>query len=156
MRITVVIPMYKASNTIIASLQSVINQSYREQLEIIIVDDGTTDNSRVKVREYISCNKINRIIKLISQRNKGVSSARNMGIVNSCGEWIALLDSDDAWCENKLKNQIKVIDNNKDIKFLGSRYNSDTHPIFNKNQSGVFLLNIRDILFKWYPALQLK
>ena len=116
--VSVVIPVYNSENTIKFSLISVIKQSYTN-FEIIIIDDGSKDTSKKMIEEIISANK--KIdIKYFYQENQGVSAARNLGIKKAKGDFIAFLDSDDAWDIEKLKIQINQISNNPDIDLLGT------------------------------------
>ncbi len=89
--ISIVIPVYNTSIYLEKCINTVINQTY-SNLEIIIVDDGSTDNS-AKICEEFSC-KDNRI-KVIHQKNSGLSAARNTGIKNATGDYILFIDSDD-------------------------------------------------------------
>ena len=98
MEISVVIPTYNRAALLPRALDSVLEQSY-PALEVIVVDDGSTDNSPDVLKSYLPD------ITVIHQENMGVSAARNRGIRQARGEWIALLDSDDAWMKDKLKNQ---------------------------------------------------
>ncbi|MEM5947467.1 glycosyltransferase family 2 protein [Spirochaetia bacterium 38H-sp] len=95
-RISVVIPLYNKEKEISDTLKSVINQSYPAD-EIIVVDDGSTDNSADIVKGF-SDNRI----KLIQQKNSGESQARNTGIAAASNEYIALIDADDLWEEDFL------------------------------------------------------
>jgi len=100
---SVIIPLYNKSNYIKESLESVLNQ-YFEDFEIIIIDDGSTDNSLEIVKQFRDDR-----IKIYTQENKGVSAARNIGIAKSSGTYIALIDADDIWYSNHLialKDQI--------------------------------------------------
>lgn len=121
--VSIIIPVYNASNTIIATLDSVKNQSYKE-FEIIIVNDGSKDNSELIISEYIEKNSILNI-KYISQLNQGVSKTRNLGMRHAKGDYIALLDSDDEWLPNKLERQIQVLLENPNIDFLGTNRNGE-------------------------------
>lgn len=115
--ISVVIPCYNAETTIEKCINSVLEQTYRVE-EIIVVDDGSSDNSVQKVMTLMqNCNVK---ITIIEQLNSGPSVARNKGILESCGNWIAFLDSDDYWQSNKLEIQISVLKNNFDIVLLGA------------------------------------
>jgi glycosyltransferase involved in cell wall biosynthesis len=91
MNISVVIPLYNKKETVIRTINSVLAQTYLPQ-EIIVVNDGSTDASAQLVE---SLN--HPVIKLIHQANAGVSAARNTGIVEAKGEWLAFLDADDEW-----------------------------------------------------------
>jgi len=135
MIISVIIPLYNSISTIEASVESVINQTLTEPIEIIIVDDGSTDESAKVVEKIIERNhgNENRDIKLIKKLNGGVSTARNVGLKVATGVWISFLDSDDIWHPDKLKIIIKtMVDNN--IKFIGHAYtNESAFPTLNKN-----------------------
>ena len=91
MKISVVIPLYNKRDTIIRALNSVFRQTIQPE-EIIVVNDGSTDGSELIVSE-LKCP----VVKLINQENAGVSAARNRGINESKGDWLAFLDSDDEW-----------------------------------------------------------
>ncbi|MGA1863052.1 glycosyltransferase family 2 protein [Deferribacter thermophilus] len=121
MKFSVIIPMYNSKKTIENSIQSVINQTYNEILEIIVINDGSTDGSEKLVEKIILNNKTNRLIKLLNKTNGGVSSARNMGIRESNGEYIAFLDSDDQWHPQKLEIILELLEKYP-IKFLGHAY----------------------------------
>lgn len=89
--ISIIIPMYNVENYISECLNSVISQNYKN-LEIVVVDDGSTDNSYKITSEY--CKQDNRI-KIFRKKNGGLSEARNFGIENSFGKYLFFLDSDD-------------------------------------------------------------
>jgi len=108
--ISVVIPTYNRRQTIGRSIDSILNQTLFPS-EIIVVDDGSTDGTS----DYIQSNFPS--IILLQQPNKGVSSARNMGIRSSNSDWVALLDSDDEWFSQKLEKQVMTLSQNLDIKF---------------------------------------
>ena len=108
--ISVVIPTFNRRQTIGRSIDSVLNQTLFPS-EIIVVDDGSTDGTS----DYIQSNFPS--IRLLQQSNKGVSSARNMGIRSSNSDWVALLDSDDEWFPKKLEKQVMTLSQNLDIKF---------------------------------------
>ncbi|MCT3834385.1 glycosyltransferase family 2 protein [Elizabethkingia anophelis] len=110
-KISVVIPMYNAENTIARALYSVINQTYEGPFEIIVVNDGSKDSSEEVVNQFINENP-GIEIKLIKQKNGGVSKARNTGLKSVSGEYIALLDSDDEWLNNKIELQYPYLYNN--------------------------------------------
>lgn len=94
---SVVIPLYNKELSIRNTLESVLNQTFKD-FEVIIVNDGSTDKSLKKVKGI----KDERIL-IINQKNGGVSSARNRGIKEAKNEWIAFLDADDLWEKNKLQ-----------------------------------------------------
>ena len=101
---TVVIPLFNKERHIERAVKSVINQTF-QNFEIIVVDDGSTDNSAEEVLKI----KDNRI-KLIKQKNGGVSSARNKGIDEARYEYIGFLDADDAWKPNFLDSIKEIIE----------------------------------------------
>ena len=113
MNISVVIPTYNRIELLKRSIDSVINQTIKPS-EIIIVDDGSNDGTEAMVKNKYDS------LKLITQKNKGASAARNSGIKASSGEWICFLDSDDEWKNDKLEKQITAATNNSDYKFFHS------------------------------------
>ncbi len=104
MDITVVIPTYNRYEVLQRALTSVYVQSYMPK-EVIIIDDGSTDNSSQITKQFPDVN-------YIYQKNSGVSSARNLGIKNSTSKWIAFLDSDDVWHADKLKRHAEFHEQN--------------------------------------------
>ena len=99
--ISVVIPTYNRRDLVLRALDSVTRQT-RSPEEIIVIDDGSEDGTSAAIaRQYPNVN-------LISQANRGVSAARNAGIKLASSTWIALLDSDDSWHEEKLEKQIEL------------------------------------------------
>lgn len=102
MKVSVIIPTFNRFSLISRAIDSVLNQTIKP-FEIIVVDDGSSDNTSTFIKNNYKS------VKLIKQNNLGVSKARNVGIKNSSGNWIALLDSDDEWEKNKLEVQIKSL-----------------------------------------------
>lgn len=116
--VSVVIPVYNSEETIDAVLSSITDQSY-DHIEIIIVNDGSNDGSESIVKKFIDSHKeIN--INYLFQENKGVSAARNLGLKNAKGDFIAFLDSDDVWDKNKTEIQLAILEENNDIDLLGT------------------------------------
>lgn len=97
-KISIIIPVYNTEQYLRAAVESVINQTY-ENKEIILVDDGSTDSSPKICDEYASTYAY---IKVIHQTNAGLSAARNAGIENSTGDYIAFLDSDDEYGDKNM------------------------------------------------------
>lgn len=113
--ISVIIPVYNRENTIEKSIKSVLNQTYHK-LEIIIVDDGSNDNTFSVIKKI----KDSRIRIFSYRQNRGACYARNIGIKNARGEYIAFQDSDDKWYVDKLKRQVDFIEKtNSDFVFCG-------------------------------------
>jgi len=102
MKVSVIIPTFNRLSLISRAIDSVLKQTHKP-FEIIVVDDGSSDNTSTFIKNNYKS------VKLIKQKNLGVSKARNVGIKNSSGDWIALLDSDDEWKKNKLEVQIKSL-----------------------------------------------
>lgn len=113
-KVSVIIPTYNYAKYLPETIDSVLRQTYQD-LEIIVIDDGSTDNTKEIIQRYIrSSDKI----KYILQENKGPAAARNRGIKEAKGEYIAFLDSDDIWVTEKLDIQASYLEQNKDIFFL--------------------------------------
>lgn len=107
---SVVIPLYNKENYITRAIESVLSQEYKD-FELIVIDDGSTDNSLDKIK-FISDPRL----RVVEQLNQGVGAARNKGIIESKYEWIAFLDADDAWFKGHLKelsNIIKLFPNSR-------------------------------------------
>lgn len=120
--ISVVIPLYNKQNSIVATLQSVLAQTYTDY-EVVIVDDGSTDNSAQVVEEFISAYPQplpkGMGVRLVRKANGGVSSARNKGIMEAKGEYIAFLDGDDLWDEKYLETLHQLICDYPDASIYG-------------------------------------
>ncbi len=119
MKISVVIPTFNREDFVQRAINSVLNQTVSVD-EIIIVDDGSSDNTREVLEKNSS-------IRYIYQENSGVSSARNKGIFKAKNDWIAFLDSDDIWCEEKIEKQIQLHHQNNSILI------SHTDELWNRN-----------------------
>lgn len=134
--VSVVIPLYNKENYIIQTLESVMYQTYAN-LECIIVDDGSTDNSVEIANKFIKENKLP--WRLISQENSGQTKARNHGIQQARGEFIAFLDSDDLWPAAKIELQVEAIEKNPNSVLVLSSYaifsegNSNPRVVRHKN-----------------------
>lgn len=146
--VSVIIPMYNASDTIIHTLESVRNQTFQD-FEIIIVDDGCTDNSADLVFSFREQNEgLN--IKILRQLNAGVSAARNTGIKAANGAWIALLDSDDEWLPHKLERQMEVVRSNQKVNFLATLRVGDGMGWFFKGRDNVRRVTTKQLLYKMF------
>lgn len=118
--VSVVIPAYNASQTIVACLDSVCGQTYKH-LEVIVVDDGSTDETFSILQRYAEEHN-NIPLKIYSITNSGPASARNYGIEHSIGEYVAFLDSDDRWISTKIERQIECFRKYSKIELLGCNY----------------------------------
>jgi glycosyltransferase involved in cell wall biosynthesis len=116
--------MYNCAKTIIQAIDSVYAQTWTGDIEIIVVNDGSIDNSRAVVESYIEGNHRDNIV-LLNQSNAGVSSARNEGMKRCIGDWICLLDADDVWLPNKLERQLQILEEHPEIDFLGTARNGE-------------------------------
>lgn len=119
MRFSVVIPLFNKAPYVKKALESVFNQTFRD-FELIVVDDGSTDNSFSIVREVIEGAGVDH--QLIRQDNAGVSTARNNGVTASCGEYICFLDADDWWAPNFLERMDWLIKAYPDAGIYGVNY----------------------------------
>lgn len=108
-RVSIIIPAYNRADMILTALNSVLAQTYTDW-EAVVVDDGSSDNTR----EVVAGVKDARV-RYIYQENKGLPGARNTGIRASGGEYVAFLDSDDAFLPDKLALQVPVLDANPDL-----------------------------------------
>ncbi len=112
-KISVIIPAYNSEKYIERCLNSIINQSYRN-IEIIVVDDCSTDTTSYIIQKF--CKLDNRIRHIKLPANKGVGYARNIGIKNATGEYLGFVDSDDWIDSNMYSNLIEACQtNNTDI-----------------------------------------
>ena len=135
--ISVIIPAYNADKLITKTLDSILAQTYRP-LEIIVVDDGSTDETAKVVKNYENNKLVNKVdtnhkitqinragigLVYIRQENRGPSKARNTGIKAAKGEYIAFLDADDCWSHDKLEKQIGLFkkEPNLDIIFTDTK-----------------------------------
>lgn len=103
--ISVVIPLYNKAHTIVNTLQTVLNQSFNN-FEIIIINDGSTDNGTELIMNFSSDSRI----RIIDQENQGVSAARNFGVLNAKFDFIAFLDADDEWLPDYLMKMNEAIE----------------------------------------------
>lgn len=110
-KISVIIPVYNAEKFIEDTIESVLNQKYKN-LEIILIDDGSKDKSREIIKKYQDKYPN---IKLYCQKNAGAPEARNNGIKNSTGDYVIFLDSDDTLCPNVFGKITHLLENNAEL-----------------------------------------
>ena len=106
--LSIILPFYNRNSFLREAIVSIINQDFKD-IEIIAVDDGSTDGSAEIIAEFSQNN-----IHLIVQENRGAASARNAGIHAASGKFITFLDSDDIWTPNKLSAQLKAFNHLSD------------------------------------------
>ena len=146
--ISVIIPIYNASQTIERCLQSVLDQSYKAEYQIIVVNDGSTDNSLQIVESFIQKYHLSNI-QIINKNNGGVSSARNAGMNAAKGNFIAFLDADDAWLPKKISQQINVFKNDPNVVLVGTAINGIIlKRYFFKTFSKMTVITLNNLLFK--------
>lgn len=135
-KISVIIPTFNREKLVVDAINSLKNQTYKN-LEIIVVDDCSTDNTRVQVEKIIDP----RIVYIRHDKNNGAPKARNTGIQKASGEFIAFLDSDDQWLPAKLEKQMAVFKKNQKAAVVytgvkntsGTILRSETIPQFRGN-----------------------
>ncbi len=113
-KVSVIIPAYNAMTYLPETLESVLQQTFTD-FEVIIVNDGSSD----KIVQWAD-SLIDERVKLISQSNQGVSTARNTAINEARGEYIAFLDADDLWQPTKLEKQVQFLDNNSPVGLVAT------------------------------------
>jgi glycosyltransferase involved in cell wall biosynthesis len=109
--VSVIIPTYNRASMVIEAVESVLNQTYKD-IELIVVDDGSTDNTEDVLRPYFGR------ITYIKQENRGNAAARNMGLKEAKGELIAFNDSDDLWVEDKLEKEVRYLEEHPDVDMV--------------------------------------
>ena len=141
-------PCYNSSKYISKSIESVVSQTY-ENIELIIINDCSTDNSLSIINDFISKDKRIKLINL--ETNSGVAISRNKGIELAKGKFIAFLDSDDYWLKDKLKIQVTFMINNSysfsfcNITVFDEIKNSYYLP---KESDKVLVISFNDLLFQ--------
>lgn len=108
--VSVIIPSYNQANFVKSAIESVLNQSYR-QIEIIVVNDGSTDNTLDVIKKITTKEKIS----IVTTRNRGLAAARNTGLEQAAGNFVAFLDSDDLYLPHKLSLHIDFLLSHPDI-----------------------------------------
>lgn len=141
--ISIIIPLYNKENTISRTIESILSQTSQDW-ELIVVNDGSKDNSSTVVEKYLDDKRI----FLINKENGGVSSARNKGLLESKGDWIIFLDADDYLMPNSLAIFEKVIERGDASAIIANFYMSKdgiSKKYSNHKKTG----NIRNYLLDW-------
>jgi glycosyltransferase involved in cell wall biosynthesis len=125
--VSVVIPVYNCERYLAEAIESVLNQKYRP-IEIIVVDDGSTDDSAEVANRFDSS------VRYFYQARSGAGAARNRGVGLSKGEYLAFLDADDIWIEDKLRLQMGVFKSNPEADFVFGHLQQFISPELDKNQ----------------------
>jgi glycosyltransferase involved in cell wall biosynthesis len=148
--VSVIIPTYNRADVISQTIDNVLSQTYKN-IELIVIDDGSTDNTQVTLRRYGSR------IRVVTQKNAGPAAARNRGFEMSRGDIIAFQDSDDLWKPTKLERQIALLDRvgssvpcclcSADFKVIGGkRYTSFDMACINPSQEEGLWTNVAEVL----------
>ncbi len=148
--ISIILPLYNGEEFIEETLLSIARQSFNN-IELIIIDDGSTDDS---------CNIINRIsrassypvikkLKILKKENGGVASARNCGIKEAKGKWLAFIDQDDIWLAQKLERQLAALQNSNAVWCYSAftRFYSDGREVIKQNGSPDRMKTLRSLIF---------
>lgn len=114
-QVSAIIPCYNSAKYLPEAIESVLNQTY-DNIEIIVVNDGSTDDTDEVLKPYLDR------IKYIKQVNAGPAAARNKGIADSEGEYIAFLDADDIWTADKTRKQMEIIGSSSDVAMVYSKF----------------------------------
>ncbi|MGE5308822.1 MAG: glycosyltransferase family 2 protein [Deltaproteobacteria bacterium] len=137
--VSVIIPAYNAGRWLSSAIDSVLRQTY-DEIEIIVVDDGSTDATAESLSPYFLK------ITYVRQKNSGPAAARNRGISLARGRFIAFLDADDLWLPDKLERQVDALDRDPaagachtNVDFMDERGNVVDHPDEGLEQSGMIL-----------------
>lgn len=113
--VSIILPVYNYDSYISETIESVLAQSY-PHFELLIINDGSTDGTEKLILEY--AHKDSRITYLPNKRNLGVSASRNRGLKEAKGEFIAFIDGDDLWMEEKLEKQMKLFNSHPEIEII--------------------------------------
>lgn len=143
--ISVVIPLYNKEESILKTINSVLNQTYTD-FEIVIIDDGSTDNSSTKVKEITDPR-----MSYYYQSNKGVSTARNNGVLKAKGEWIVFLDADDIIYSDCLEHLKFLIDSYGTLIAVANFYistNGNKRVYSRSTYSGIIANNFKSYIDK--------
>lgn len=114
---SVVIPLYNKADTIRRALRSVAAQKFRD-FEVVVVDDGSRDVSARIVEDFMGIERL----RVVCQENAGVSAARNRGVREAAGEYVAFLDADDCWHPDHLVELARIVEKFPDSVFIGSGF----------------------------------
>lgn len=102
--LSVVLPVYNGASTLLTTLDSIQNQTWAGEMEVVVIDDGSTDASAAVAEQHPLETRV------IRQENTGVTGARRTGIEAADGEWIAFVDADDVWLPEKLERQMEALE----------------------------------------------
>ena len=161
MLLSIIIPIYKVEKYIRGTLESIYCQGCSEaKFEVICVNDGTPDKSMQIVNEYVSCHSN---LRVVNQKNQGLSCARNAGLRVAQGDYVWFVDSDDKVAKRSLKQLERIIINNPNIDFFGfnickvqedSKIESIEHIVLRKKDKCLYgqCVNVNQLIHKTHVA----
>lgn len=145
---SVIIPAYNCEKTIVRVLDSVRMQTRFDLIEeIIVINDGSSDDTDNVITDYIKKSPDTNIL-YEKQDNHGVSYTRNRGIMKAKADWIALLDADDLWLDNKIERQFECIRDNPLICFLGAVY---PLKFIGREKKGIYKVSAKELCIRTVP-----
>lgn len=146
--ISVIIPAYNSAVYLSEAIESVLQQTVPPQ-EIIVVDDGSTDNTRSVVKKFMDD------VQYVYQENAGVATARNKGLDISKGDLITFIDADDIWLKNKTELQLELFQQNPQLEMIigflqrvQKNCTEDSFKVFDRDGSGIFVLSLGSTLIR--------
>lgn len=164
--LSIIIPVFNCEEFIIDALHSLSPIKSRKDIQIIIVNDGSTDNSFKKINDFISNHQNKKLFKVINQENQGVSYSRNIGLSYAKGKYIGFLDGDDIFLNKFFETVIPIIKENQEeiIEFGFVRFNcsesvsSKSFKHFYSFNGKYLMQNVIDHIFAktaWYPPIRI-
>lgn len=147
LKVSVIVPVFNGETHLIQCLESILKQTYKN-IEVLIINDGSTDKSLKIAQDFIDLKEVSRNFRIVSTENFGVSHARNLGLSIATGEFFAFLDCDDTWEENKLQKQIDLFEKHQDC--IGSI----TSFFIVKQKPGGYLKKVRLISHRNISSLR--
>lgn len=114
--ISIIMPVYNGERHVAQAIESALTQTHSD-IELLIVNDGSTDNSRNVIHSYLTDPRI----RYFEQNNQGVASARNVALAEAKGKYVGFLDQDDVWLSDKLAKQVNFFEKNQDVTLVHAR-----------------------------------
>lgn len=151
MKISVIMASYNYAQYIEKAIDSVINQTYQDW-ELIIVDDGSNDNSVEIIKSYCEKDSRIRLLQHLGAKNKGLKETILLGLELAVGDWVAFLESDDFFAPDNLEKKIEIINEHPDVKLIFNKVNflEERTGAINKLQKG-FIKKQKKLSQKIYP-----
>jgi len=117
MDVSVFIPVHNGEKYLAQAIESVLGQTHRE-LELVVIDDGSTDGSLAIMERYA---RADRRVRVVTQENRGVTATGNRGFEETRGDWVARLDADDLFLPEKIERQLAFVKRHPDLRIVGTR-----------------------------------